>query len=323
MFSWSWLSSGLFLGWSLGSNDASHVFGTAVASRAISFRTAAICFCIFVLIGAYAQGGEGIHTLSKLSEHLTIQAAFSSAFAAALAVAVMTVLRMPVSTSQAIVGSIIGITMALGRTPDWGSLPKIAICWVGTPIGAMILSAGLYIGLGKIWDRLSSKYGMQVLDSILVISLIVVGSYGSYALGANNIANVVGVFAGFAPFDHISTNLLGLIGAAAVCVGVVTYSKRVMFTVGQDLVELETFTAFITVLAEAITVHVYAVVGVPVSTSQAIVGAVLGIGIIKGAQSVHTRTLISIVAGWITTPILSAAFAFGFYKLVFAVLLHP
>ena len=51
---WIFLSSGLFLGWSLGANDASNIFGTAVGTKMIKFRTAALISSVFVIIGAVA-----------------------------------------------------------------------------------------------------------------------------------------------------------------------------------------------------------------------------------------------------------------------------
>ncbi len=89
-----------------------------------------------------------------------------------------------------------------------------------------------------------------------------------------------------------------------------------MMTVGEGLVRLNAFTAFVAILAEAITVHIYAMIGVPVSTSQAIVGAVLGIGLIKGSQTVNQRTLVRILFGWIGTPGISAGIAFILYYLL-------
>ena len=61
------LSAGAFLGWSLGSNDASNVFGTAVASRMVSFRTAAALCAIFVVVGAVVGGRAGLDTYSGIS----------------------------------------------------------------------------------------------------------------------------------------------------------------------------------------------------------------------------------------------------------------
>lgn len=317
-----WLSGGAFLGWSLGANTASTVFGTAVSTNIIRFRTAAICICIFVVIGAFLQGASGIRTLQSLSVGQNIQAAFTIVFTAALTVAAMTVIRLPVSASHAIVGSIIGMSLALGQTPAWDKLPKIVICWIGAPTGAVIASFILYRVVGSLWDYLNERVSLEIMDSILVIGTVVVGSYGAYALGANNIANVVGVFASFAPFKSWDVRWLATLGALSICLGVVTYGKRVMYTVGENLVQLEPFTAFISVLSQALTVHVFAMVGVPVSIAQAIVGSVLGIGLVKGVQAVNTGALMNIFAAWLATPIMAGLLSYGFYKVVFILILH-
>jgi len=102
---WGWLTGGVFLGWSLGANDASNVFGTAVGTRSIRFRTAVVCICVFCMIGALLEGTKGIHTISGIT-HQSIQTAFLVSTSAALTVTIMTFLSLPVSTSQAVVGSI-------------------------------------------------------------------------------------------------------------------------------------------------------------------------------------------------------------------------
>jgi len=61
------LLGGVFLGWSLGANDASNVFGTAVSSKMIKFWTAAILASSFVIIGAILSGQAGIETLKGLT----------------------------------------------------------------------------------------------------------------------------------------------------------------------------------------------------------------------------------------------------------------
>ena len=60
------LSSGLFLGWSLGANDAANVWGTAVGTKMVKFKSAAIICSIFVILGAVISGSGASHTLGKL-----------------------------------------------------------------------------------------------------------------------------------------------------------------------------------------------------------------------------------------------------------------
>ncbi len=300
------LLSGIFMGWSLGANDSANIFGTAVFSRMIKFKTAVFWLCVFVIIGSMLQGAAGMHTLSGLVEQ-NMNTAFISAFAAALTVTVMTYFGLPVSTSQAMVGAILGIGIVMGKL-DLSGLPKIVSCWVGTPVGCVIGTVLLYPILSKLFSMLKLNIFRQ--DSVLRWGLIVVGCYGAYSLGANNVANVTGIY--------IETGLLNItealiIGSISICIGAVTYSRNVMMTVGEKLVKLDAFSAFIAVLSMSIVLNIYAVIGVPVSSSQGIVGAVLGIGFVKGVKTINLRTLINIVVGWITTPLIAMVVSIAMY----------
>jgi len=108
------LTSGLFLGWSLGANDAANIFGSAVGSRMISFIKAAIIASVFVIIGAIFQGEGAAETLGRLGAVNALGGSFTVALAAALTVYFMTRLSIPVSTTQAIVGAIIGWNLFTG-----------------------------------------------------------------------------------------------------------------------------------------------------------------------------------------------------------------
>ena len=94
------LSSSLFLGWSLGANDASNVFGTAVGSKMVRFRTAAIYCIIFIVLSAVISGAGASHTLGKLGSVNAIAGAFMVACSAAASVYLMTKVGYPVSTAS-------------------------------------------------------------------------------------------------------------------------------------------------------------------------------------------------------------------------------
>ena len=296
------LLGGVFLGWSLGANDASNVFGSAVASRMLKFWTAAILASLFVLIGATLAGHGGIETLKALTR-LSLEQAVIASVAAAITVTIMTLLGLPVSTSQAVVGAIIGIGL-LNRQFNFFGLEKVVACWIGTPILGTVTAVILYRVLAALYNRL--KVNLFQSDILLRLCLIAAGAYGAYALGANNVANVTAVFVGAGVLSVLSA---ALIGGLSIALGILTFSRPVMETVGKKIVRLDPFSALVVVLAEAVTVHFYAFVGVPVSTSQAVVGAVLGVGIIKGIQTVSGRTLLNILVGWFLTPVVATVLA--------------
>jgi PiT family inorganic phosphate transporter len=309
--------AGIFLGWSLGANDASNVFGTAVASRMVRFTTAAALCSVFVVLGAMLQGQEGIETYRRLSP-LSYNLAFVVVLAAAVAVFLMSTLKLPVSTSQAVVGALVLVGL-LRHNLDTSSLLKVVICWLATPFGAALVTVVLYFVVGKLLLNLLHP-SLFMYDKGLRWLLILSGSYGAYALGANNVANATGPFVG--P-GMLSPSMGCLIGALAIALGVLSYSRNVMLTVGKDLVRLDAFTAFIAILGEAVTVHIFAEIGVPVSTSQAIVGAVVGIGLIKGTRAINRRILGRVLFGWMGTPAISASLAFALYTLFFYLGLLP
>ena len=293
-----YLISALYLGWSIGANDAANIFGTAVTSRMVRFVTAAILSSIFVILGSVLQGRPGIVTISNIST-MDLGTAGISSLAAAIAVTIMTVLKLPVSTSQAVVGSIVGVGIMQEQAGLTG-LHKIVICWIATPIGGCMFSVILYVILARIMNRFRPSWAGS--DFVIRVGLIIAGCYGAYALGANNVANVTAVFYGA---GFLSVQTAALIGGASIALGILSFSKGVMKTVGRGIVSLDGYSALIVVLANAATVHIYAIIGVPVSTSQAVVGAVLGIGLLKRAEALKKRAVLGVVSGWIATPLIA------------------
>jgi PiT family inorganic phosphate transporter len=219
----------------------------------------------------------------------------------------MTVLKLPVSTSQAVVGSIVGVGIMQKHIALTG-LGKILVCWIGTPIGACIISIILYLLLARFLNRL--RLSIWDYDFVMRAGLIITGCYGAYALGANNVANVTAVFYGA---GLLSVEAAALIGGVSIALGIITFSKGVMNTVGKGIVKFDAYSAFIVVLSNAITVHMYAGIGVPVSTSQAVVGAILGIGLLKRAEALKKRPVVGVFSGWVATPIIAALFSVFIY----------
>ena len=325
------LSSGLFLGWALGANDAANVFGTAVGTRMVSWRNAAIICSIFVILGAVISGAGTSQTLGKLGAITALPGAFMTALSAGFSVFVMTKSGLPVSTSQAIVGAIIGWNFFSNQATDTSTLAKILSTWIICPL----LAAVIAIVILKISKYFGRKMNLSLirLDAYKRIALIFAGALGAYSLGANNIANVIGVFIPVQPlaelklgsFSFSSTQQLFLLGGLAIALGVCTYSKKVMLTVGSDLGQLSSTSALVAVISHSIVLFLFASQGleallsryglptiplVPVSSSQAVVGAIVGISILQGITAVKWNVLGKIIVGWIVTPIFAGIVCF-------------
>jgi phosphate/sulfate permease len=325
------LTSGLFLGWSLGANDASNVFGSAVGSKLVTFRKAAIIASVAVILGAVIQGAGASLTLGKLGAVNAIGGSFTLALAAAVTIYVMTKFSLPVSTTQAIVGAIIGWNFFTGNRTDPSTLSKVVATWVSGPLLGAFFSVLLYIIIIRI--KKASRVHLITFESFIRKALLVVGAFGAYSLGANNIANVMGVFVpafnleslDLGLFSLSSSQQLFLLGGIAIAVGIITYSKKVMETIGGNIVELTSEAAMVVVFAQSLVLFIFSSSGlsdlfvriglppiplVPVSSSQVIVGCVIGIGLYKGARNINFRLLGQIAVGWIATPVISGLLAF-------------
>jgi inorganic phosphate transporter, PiT family len=327
-----YLSSGLFLGWSLGANHAGNVFGTAVGSRMVRFQTAALICTVFVILGATVSGAGAAHTLGRLGAVNTLPGAFTVCLAVALTIYWMTRLGLPVSTSEGMVGGILGWNFYTASATNPASLGRIVGTWAVCPLMSAVLAALLFLGV-RAWHRRSSMHLLQ-MDWLTRWGLLVVGAFGAYSLGANNIANVMGVFLPDNPFHDLTvgglvkvsgTQQLFFLGAAAIGVGVFTYSHRVIETVGAGVMRFSPLSALVVVLAHSIVLFLFASEGlehflsghglptiplVPVSSSQAVVGAIIGIGLVRGGRELRWKTLGGIAVGWLATPVMAGALTF-------------
>ena len=325
------LTSGLFLGWSLGANDAANIFGSAVGTKMVKFKSAVVIASVFVIIGAVLQGYGASQTLGDLGSINAIGGAFTVALCAGLTVFWMTKLQLPVSTSQGIIGAIIGWNFYSGNPTDLAVLSKIVSTWVAGPILGGIFAIVLYLLLKFFLDK--RRIHLLKLDAYLKYGLLIVGAFGAYSLGANNLSNVVGVF--IPPLPEITLNfgffslnavqLLFLVGGASIAIGIITYSKKVMMTVGNNLMKLSAEAALVVVLSHSLVLFVFSsttlsnlfqsvglpgIMLVPVSSSQAIVGAIVGIGLLKGGRGIQYGVLGKISIGWIATPIIAGITTF-------------
>src|SRR5450759_3202033 len=325
------VTSVLGLGWSLGDNVAAHLLVSAVGSKMVTFRKAAIIASVFFILGAVLQGSGTSHTLDKLGSVNAIGGSFTVAFAAAITIYMMTKFALPISTTQAIVGAIIGWNFFTGNHTDSTTLGKIVSAWIAGPVIGAAFAVLLYIIVKKF--KKSAKIHLIRFESYIKTGLIVVGAFGAYSLGANNIANVMGVFV---PAFHLkdinlwiitlhSSQQLFLLGGLACATGILTYSWKVMNTIGNNILELSSEAALVVVLAQALVLFIFSSTGlsnlivraglppipmVPVSSSQVIVGCILGIGLYKGARNINFRVLGEIGLGWIISPVASGLLTF-------------
>ena len=312
------LLSGFFVAWSIGANGSGDCIGTAVGGRILSYRRALVILILFVLLGAGLEGwknmrtiGEGIVTGPSGTNPLSDvpRVIISTLLATGIWTTITTVWGLPISTSQSMVGAVIGAGLLLSPggaeiNIQFGTLGAIAISWVLSPIFAILLAFTISKTISPLLRRIKN---IVVLNQVSLILVIATSAATAYALGANDVGASTGtIYAFFGGGANQSLMMLiGLFGGIGLAVGALTYSRKVMHTMGSGITRLDALSASAAQLGAAITVWSFVQFRIPVSTTQAIVGAVTGVGLVKGASAVSGRKLSHIWIVWILGPIIT------------------
>ncbi|MDD5115879.1 MAG: inorganic phosphate transporter [Candidatus Omnitrophica bacterium] len=311
------LLMGLVVGWSIGANDAANSLGAAVGSKVLTLRQAIVLIVIFGFLGAYLQGahvtktiGRGIVPLDQMDRQVAMYMALVATFAACVWVALATYWKMPISTSHSIVGAVAGTGLAVGAPVKYRMLLDIFACWVFTPIGAAILGYIFFRILQNVFYRFIPR---RLIKSLVFFLVIASGCYVAYTWGANDVANSVGVISGV---GVLSPKMSVAFGGLAIVLGIMTWGYKVIETVGSEITRLLPIMALSAQLASAVNVHLYTIFGVPVSTSHSIVGAICGVGLVRGMKVLNFRIMKDMILCWMATPFISGVISYGVLKIV-------
>lgn len=162
------------------------------------------------------------------------------------------------------------------------------------------------------WRQLAAQKGIEPLFArFQVLSACFV----AFAHGSNDVGNAIAPLAtivyinltGSVPINGITIPIWILIlGAAGIVAGLAVWGQKVIATIGENIISLEPSSGFCAELATATTILLGSRLGLPVSTSHALVGGVIGIGMVQNIKSIKFRTLQGIAVAWIITIPLSA-----------------
>jgi len=174
-------------------------------------------------------------------------------------------------------------------------------------------------------QRGGSPFDFNSVERVFGVLMMFTACAMAFAHGSNDVANAVGPLAAVISVVESSGDVSGaaalpwwvlVLGGGGIVVGLVTYGHRVIATVGTGITELTPSRGFAATLAAATTVVLASGTGLPVSTTQTLVGAVLGVGLARGITALNLRVLGTIVLSWVITlpagALLSIMFFFMF-----------
>ncbi len=157
-------------------------------------------------------------------------------------------------------------------------------------------------------------------ERVFLVLQVLTACFVAFAHGSNDVANAVGPMA--AVFGATSGELgaqvavphrILLIGAIGIVVGLATYGYKIMATIGKKITELTPSRGFAAEFGAATTIVMASKLGLPVSTTHTLVGAVIGVGFARGIGAINTRVVSGIIASWFITVPFTALLAAGLF----------
>ena len=188
-------------------------------------------------------------------------------------------------------------------------LPQVLL--ISTVISAIACIIAMFL-LRNIEAKSVEDYA--TVEGIFRKLQIVTSCYVAFSHGANDVANAIAPVAAIIPLANgemsltagIPTELLAL-GGIGIAFGCMTWGRRVMRTVGGRITSLTNTRGFSVDFAAATTVLVASKLGLPISTSHTVVGAVIGVGLARGLEAIDLSVIKKIVVSWLLTVPIAAA----------------
>ncbi|GGO67187.1 inorganic phosphate transporter [Bowmanella pacifica] len=180
----------------------------------------------------------------------------------------------------------------------------------------------LYINRIQIDQEANRKMQFASVEKVFAILMVVTACCMAFAHGSNDVANAIGPLAAvvsvvenhgeIASKAKLAWWILPL-GAVGIVLGLAIFGHRVIQTIGKGITHLTPSRGFAAELAAATTVVVASGTGLPISTTQTLVGAVLGVGMARGIAALNLGVIRNIVVSWVVTLPIGAALSIMFF----------
>jgi inorganic phosphate transporter, PiT family len=290
-----------------GFHDTANAIATSVATRALSPRHAVLMAAAFNFIGAFA-GTAVAKTIGAglVNEETTTQAVVMAALVGAIAWNLITwYFGIPSSSSQALIGGLLGATIVaagFGALDIDGIVSKVLIPMLTSPLIGFVGAFSLMLALYWIFRNAKRKPMARIFRRLQVIS----AGYMAFAHGSNDAQKTMGIItlalfsAGVISSIEVPTWVI-IVSATALSLGTAVGGWRIMYTMGQRVVELEPVHGFAAETTAASVLLGTAYLGMPVSTTHVISSAIMGVGSARGAKGVRWGVARRILFAWVIT----------------------
>jgi PiT family inorganic phosphate transporter len=200
---------------------------------------------------------------------------------------------------------------------------------IATAIAASIAIVGAIV-IRRIQPvrKLDKKQHFYTVERVFGVLMIVTACSMAFAHGSNDVANAIGPVA--AVIAAAQSGVVGskaalpiwvlVLGGVGIVIGLATFGRHVIATVGEKITQLTPSRGFAAELAAATTIVIASGTGLPISTTHTLVGAVLGVGMARGIEAIDLRVVGRIFASWLITVPAGALLSIVFFYFFRAVL---
>ncbi len=176
--------------------------------------------------------------------------------------------------------------------------------------------------------KAEKKQHFHTVERVFGVLMIVTACGMAFAHGSNDVANAIGPLAAVISVAHTGTVTAKsalpiwvlMLGGGGIVIGLATFGRHVIATVGQKITQLTPSRGFAAELAAATTIVIASGTGLPISTTHTLVGAVLGVGLARGIEAIDLRVVGRIFVSWVVTIPAGALLSIVFFSIFKAVL---
>jgi len=202
------------------------------------------------------------------------------------------------------------------------SIQSSYILAIAIAAGIAVLGA-ILISRIKPDPKAEKSQHFYTVERVFGVLMVITACGMAFAHGSNDVANAIGPLA--AVVSIAKNGIIGakssldawvlMLGGAGIVVGLATFGRHVIATVGKKITQLTPSRGFAAELAAATTIVIASGTGIPISTTHTLVGAVLGVGMARGIEAIDLRVVARILISWVVTIPAGAVLAILFFLL--------
>ena len=304
----------IVIAFGIGAND--ETFAGIYGSRILNMKQILILATIFAITGAFILGEAVSKTVGKgILVDLNYAIVITILISTAIWLILSSALGLPISSTHATIGAVIGLGIALNATLDWLKIIELSIWWILSPIIGYIVTFAVFKLLH--YYKVKNLNGFQSYEKtekrFAYIVLIVI-CITAFSRAGNDCSNAVGIVVGI---GDVQINFLLLMTGLSLAGGLIVLGRGVIKSVG-TITELHPSTAFSAQIPTAAILFIGTTLGIPLSGSHMLVASLVGLS--KASHTPAKKGLWKIVLVWFVTFPISALLAIVLYFPINAVI---